>query len=225
MRKWTPVQQSSPSVFYENRENVIRLLFEEQIASNKHFFPNTRLLTSVLVTRAPWTRSQWSFCVQTSGHVSLDVGWSLFDLMHRTVTQKSLLGCLQASGRTFERTIHVSSDIRDTESEWSVFKSSIRENCKKPWPESCGHNLPSTPPLVTLLEMLFWSGVMKEGLKWAKVSVYQSVYIPVLNYGRKMWIMSLRTTEVQAVEITFHLCFLTAILQRVKWRLKRCQMT
>jgi len=47
--------------------------------------------------------------------------------------------------------------------------------------------------------------VVKRELSWkAKVSIYRSIYVPTLNYGHKLWVMTKRTRlQIQEAEMNF----------------------
>ncbi|TWW73192.1 hypothetical protein D4764_15G0005860 [Takifugu flavidus] len=46
--------------------------------------------------------------------------------------------------------------------------------------------------------------VKKELSRKAKLSIYQSIYVPVLTYGHQRWVMTERTrSRIQAAEMSF----------------------
>ncbi|TWW80182.1 hypothetical protein D4764_10G0012120 [Takifugu flavidus] len=56
-----------------------------------------------------------------------------------------------------------------------------------------------------VMRTLHWSVVMKRKLSQkAKLSIYQSIFVPTLTYGHELWVMTKRTrSRVQAVEMSF----------------------
>ncbi|TWW59701.1 hypothetical protein D4764_06G0012310 [Takifugu flavidus] len=54
------------------------------------------------------------------------------------------------------------------------------------------------------LGILFTSEVKKELSRKAKLSIYRSIYVPVLTYGHQRWVMTERTrSRIQAAEMSF----------------------
>ncbi|TWW71137.1 hypothetical protein D4764_17G0006200 [Takifugu flavidus] len=58
--------------------------------------------------------------------------------------------------------------------------------------------------------------VKKELSRKAKLSIYRSIYVPVLTYGHQCWVMTERTrSRIQAAEISF-LCRVAGLSLRVR---------
>ncbi|KAK3520189.1 hypothetical protein QTP70_017925 [Hemibagrus guttatus] len=56
-----------------------------------------------------------------------------------------------------------------------------------------------------VMRSMYWSVVVKEELSWkAKLSIYQSIYVPTLTYGHELWVMTERIrSRIQEAEMSF----------------------
>ncbi|KAK3524816.1 hypothetical protein QTP86_007596 [Hemibagrus guttatus] len=56
-----------------------------------------------------------------------------------------------------------------------------------------------------IMQSMYRSVVVKKELSWkAKLSIYQSIYIPTLTYGHELWVMTERIrSRIQAAEMSF----------------------
>ncbi len=55
------------------------------------------------------------------------------------------------------------------------------------------------------MRSIYWSVAVKKELSGkAKLSIYQSIYVPNLTYGHELWVMTERTrSRIQAAEMSF----------------------
>ena len=55
------------------------------------------------------------------------------------------------------------------------------------------------------MHTLYWSVVMERELSLkARLSVYQSIYVPTINYGHELWVVTKRIRSwIQATEMSF----------------------
>ncbi|KAK3529874.1 hypothetical protein QTP86_007288 [Hemibagrus guttatus] len=55
-----------------------------------------------------------------------------------------------------------------------------------------------------VMRSMYWSVVVKELSQKAKISIYQSIYVPTLTYGHELWVMTERIrSRIQAAEMSF----------------------
>ncbi|KAK3556314.1 hypothetical protein QTP70_007118 [Hemibagrus guttatus] len=56
-----------------------------------------------------------------------------------------------------------------------------------------------------VMRSMYWSVVVKKELsRKAKLSIYQSIYVPTLTYGHELWVMTERVrSRIQAAEMSF----------------------
>ncbi|KAK3518264.1 hypothetical protein QTP70_035195 [Hemibagrus guttatus] len=54
---------------------------------------------------------------------------------------------------------------------------------------------------------MYWSVVVKKELRWkAKLSIYQSIYIPTLTYGHELWVMTQKDASRHLPGEVFRAC-------------------
>ncbi|KAK0155246.1 Craniofacial development protein 2 [Merluccius polli] len=119
---------------------------------------------------------------------------------------------------------HVPGEAGNIESEWAMFRASI----VKAADQSCGHKVVVEEfkylgvlftsegrmereidrrigAASAVMRTLHGSVVVKRELsRKAKLSIYQSIYVPALTYGHELWVMTERTrSRVQAAEMSF----------------------
>ncbi|KAF7644351.1 hypothetical protein LDENG_00223640 [Lucifuga dentata] len=70
-----------------------------------------------------------------------------------------------------------------------------------------------------VLRKLYWTVMVKRELSQkARLSIYQSVYIPILTYGHELWVTIERiTSQIQAAEMRF-LCRVSGLILRDRVR-------
>ncbi|KAF7656129.1 hypothetical protein LDENG_00046000, partial [Lucifuga dentata] len=70
-----------------------------------------------------------------------------------------------------------------------------------------------------VLWTLYWTVVVKRELSQkARLTIYQSIYVPILTYGHELWVMTKRTrSRIQAAEMRF-LCRVSGITLRDRVR-------
>ncbi|KAK3510372.1 hypothetical protein QTP70_005671 [Hemibagrus guttatus] len=69
------------------------------------------------------------------------------------------------------------------------------------------------------MQFMYWSVVVKKELsRKAKLSIYQSIYVPTLTYGHELWVMTKRVrSRIQAAEMVAGLSLRDRVRSSVTW--------